>query len=75
VATASPGTREIVSVETDGLLVDRHEPAALAAALERVLSDAALRERLAHGARESAQRFALPTIGAAYDRVLGAIVK
>ena len=75
VATASSGTREIVSVETDGLLVDRHEPAALAAALERVLSDAALRERLSQGAKESAQRFALPTIGAAYDRVLGAIVK
>ena len=40
VATGSPGTREIVSVGTDGLLVDRHEPAALAAALAAVLSDA-----------------------------------
>ena len=75
VATASPGTREIVSVGTDGLLVDRHEAQALAAALERVLSDAPFRERLSHGARASAQRFALPTIAAAYDRVLGAMVQ
>jgi glycosyltransferase involved in cell wall biosynthesis len=75
VATASPGTREIVSVGTDGLLVDRHEAHALAAALERVLSDAPFRERLSRGARASAQRFALTTIAAAYDRVLGAIVQ
>ena len=74
VATSSPGTREIVSVGTDGLLVDRHEPHALAAALERVLSDARFRERLSHGARASAERFALPAIAAAYDRVLGAMV-
>ena len=75
VATASPGTREIVSVGTDGLLVDRHEPHALAAAITRVLSDSVLRQRLSEGARNSAQRFALPTIAAAYDRVLGAMVK
>ena len=75
VATASPGTREIVSVGIDGLLVDRHEAHALAAALERVLSDAPFRERLSHGARASAQRFALPTIAVAYNRVLGAMVE
>ena len=75
VATASPGTREIVSVGTDGLLVDRHEPQALAAAIARVLSDSVLRQRLSEGARISAQRFALPTIAAAYDRVLGAMVE
>jgi len=74
VATASPGTCEIVSVGTDGLLVDRHEPAALAAALERILTDAALRQRLSQGAGSSAQRFALPAIAAAYDRVLGAMI-
>jgi glycosyltransferase involved in cell wall biosynthesis len=75
VATSSPGTREIVAVGADGLLVDHHEPAALAAALERVLSDQALHTRLAHGARASAERFALPAIAAAYDRVLGAMVQ
>ncbi len=70
VATSSPGTREIVSVGTDGLLVEHHEPEAVAAALERVLRDAAFRQRLAAGARASAGRFALPTIAAAYDGVL-----
>ena len=74
VATASPGTREIVSVGTDGLLVDHHEPEALAAALARVLSDSPLRQRLSQGAKTSAQRFALPTIADAYDRVLGGLV-
>ena len=38
-----PGTREIVSAGEDGLLVDRHEPAAFAAALDLLLNDAALR--------------------------------
>jgi glycosyltransferase involved in cell wall biosynthesis len=70
VATSSPGTREIVGVDIDGLLVDRHEPEAMAAALERVLTDHALRQRLSAGARTSAARFALPTIAAAYDGLL-----
>ncbi|PYQ90485.1 MAG: glycosyl transferase, partial [Acidobacteria bacterium] len=39
VATTSAGTREIVTVGIDGLLVDRHQPEAVAAALERVLVD------------------------------------
>jgi glycosyltransferase involved in cell wall biosynthesis len=69
VATSSPGTREIVSVGLDGLLVDRHEPAALAAALARVLEDSQLRARMAAEARRSASRFALPLIAGVYDGV------
>jgi glycosyltransferase involved in cell wall biosynthesis len=74
VATSSPGTREIVTVDADGLLVERHEPDAMAAALERVLTDDVLRRRLAAGARISADRFALPTITAAYDGLLHRIL-
>ena len=70
VATSSPGTREIVTDHVDGLLVDRHEPTAVAAALERVLCDEPLRRRLAQGAQAAARRFALPAIAAGYDRVL-----
>jgi glycosyltransferase involved in cell wall biosynthesis len=70
VATASPGTREIVTDGSDGLLVDRHEPDAVAASLERVLTDAALRQHLATGARRGAARFALPAIATAYDGLL-----
>ena len=69
VATSSPGTREIVSVGDDGLLVERHEPAAVAAALERILADAALRQRMSDTARRHAARFAAPSIAAAYERV------
>jgi glycosyltransferase involved in cell wall biosynthesis len=74
VATSSPGTKEIVTAGTDGLLVERHEPAAVSAALERVLTDDAFRRRLADGARRSAERFALPVIADAYDRALGAVL-
>jgi glycosyltransferase involved in cell wall biosynthesis len=69
VATSSPGTREIVSVGLDGLLVDRHEPPALAAALARILEDSELRARMAAEARRSASRFALPLIAGIYDGV------
>lgn len=74
VATSSPGTREIVSAGVDGLLVERHEPAALAAALARVLSDRDLRARMSHAARGAAERFALPSIAAAYDRAFSEVL-
>src|SRR4029077_15304251 len=50
VATASPGTCDIVSDGIDGLLVQQHQPAELAAALERLLTDRALRARMAGAA-------------------------
>ena len=74
VATRSSGTSDIVRDGVDGLLVDRHEPAAVAAALERVLSDEPLRTRLASEARVGAERFALPAIAATYDRVLQGVL-
>ena len=56
VATASPGTREIVTDGVDGLLVDRHEPDAVAAALAaRARPTPALRQRLADAARAAAR--------------------
>jgi glycosyltransferase involved in cell wall biosynthesis len=74
VATTSPGTREIVSSGDDGLLVDEHDARSVAAALQRVLTDDGLRRRLAEGASRTAQRFALPTIAAAYDRAFAAVL-
>jgi glycosyltransferase involved in cell wall biosynthesis len=69
VATRSPGTTDIVRDGVDGLLVDRHEPEAVAAALARVLGDEALRQRLAAAARIGAARFALPVIAREYEAV------
>jgi len=74
VATRSSGTSDIVRDEMDGLLVDRHEPAAVAAALERVLGDGPFRHRLAAEARVGAERFALPVIASDYGRVFGSLV-
>jgi glycosyltransferase involved in cell wall biosynthesis len=70
VATSSPGTRDIVADGVNGFLVDAHEPGPLADALERVLGDAALRAQMSAAARHTAEAFALPTIAAAYGRVL-----
>jgi len=74
VATGSAGTRDIVRDGVDGLLVNEHEPAAVAAALERVLADDVLRRRLAAAAEIGAERFALPAIAAEYGRVFGSLV-
>jgi glycosyltransferase involved in cell wall biosynthesis len=57
VATRTGGTPEIVEHEVNGLLVERGDPAALAAALERVLADRELAARLGAAARESAPRW------------------
>jgi glycosyltransferase involved in cell wall biosynthesis len=70
VATSSPGTQEIVTSGDDGLLVERHEPAAFAAALARVLDDAVLRRCLAETARRHAERYRTESVALAYDRVL-----
>ena len=70
VATASPGTRAIVESGLNGLLVDDHDPEAVAAALASVLGDAAMRARLSAGARLRANDFAVDVVARAYDRLL-----
>jgi glycosyltransferase involved in cell wall biosynthesis len=67
VATASPGTREIVEHEVNGLLVGEHTPEAVASALEQLLVDPARRARLAEGARSSVAQYALPVIARTYE--------
>jgi len=70
VATSSPGSRAIVDDDVNGVLVEGHEPAAVAAALDRVLGDAAVRGRMSAAARRHAERYRAASIGAEYDRVL-----
>ena len=70
VATASPGTREVVTSGADGLLVEHHDPEAFAAALARVLDDATLRRCMAEAAGRHAERYRTESVARAYDRVL-----
>jgi glycosyltransferase involved in cell wall biosynthesis len=70
VATSSPGTRDIVSSGVDGLLVERHEPAAVADALARVLTDGDLRKRMIETARRKVERYRIEAVALTYDRVL-----
>ena len=51
VATSAGGISELIKDGEDGLLVDPQDPAALAAALERILSDSALGARLGASAQ------------------------
>ncbi|MDQ3665029.1 MAG: glycosyltransferase [Acidobacteriota bacterium] len=54
-----------------GLVVDREDPAELASAIERVISDASLRERLSERAWERARAdFSVAAAQAAIDRLL-----
>lgn len=52
VATAVGGVLDIVAPEENGLLVPASDPASLAATLERLATDAPLRQRLGRGARQ-----------------------
>lgn len=57
VATRAGGNPELIEDGVNGLLVPVADTAALAEALERLSTDAALRDRLANAARASAARF------------------
>ena len=69
IATPVGGVPEIVTHQVDGLLVPPGDVDALAAAIARLMSEPALRERLGRAARETAaQRFSLDS---AVERLLG----
>jgi glycosyltransferase involved in cell wall biosynthesis len=76
VASAIPGTDELIEDGRSGLLVPPGDAGALGAALQRLLGDPALRESLAAAARERVERdFSRETMArrveAAYAGVLG----
>lgn len=56
IATSGGGVNEIVTEGEDGLLVSPDDPAALAAAISRLLADPDLAARLAAAGRISAAR-------------------
>jgi len=67
VVTSSPGPLEIVRDNVDGVIVAEHTPAAVAQALEAVLTDDRRRASMAAAARDASYRFALPAIAGQYD--------
>jgi glycosyltransferase involved in cell wall biosynthesis len=75
VATASHGTRDIVTHEQSGLLLESHDAASVAAALERVLTDAGFRRRLSDTARQRAREFALPAVVDRFDAFLDRVMQ
>lgn len=75
VASDLPGIDEVIESEVSGLLVPQRDPVALADALERVLSDAELRTKLAEGIAQSVRRFDIATIGEGYNAVVRGIAK
>lgn len=63
VATRCPtGPEEIITDGVDGLLVPVEDPDALAAAIDRLLADPALRARLGEAAARRARDFDLPVV-------------
>ena len=70
VATAVAGIPEAVEDGRTGLLVPPEDPAALSAALLRLLRDPRLRGEMGGaGRRRLAERFAIPGVTAAYLRL------
>ncbi len=74
VATRVGGLAEVVEEGRNGLLVPPGEPAALAAALQR-LAEPTVRARLAEGARASAERWSWPSYAAALEAVASGALK
>ncbi len=71
IGTDVPGIRDVIRDGENGLLVRPRDPRALADAIERVLSDASLREKLSAGGRASVQeRFAWPSVYERYRSLL-----
>lgn len=73
VATRVGGIPDLLTHEETALLVPAHDPAALAAALDRLLGDAALRQRLAaNAARVVAREYTEPQVA---ERLLASLAR
>jgi len=72
IAVNNAGPAEIITDGVNGLLVERSEPALLAAAMQRLVGDIALRDRLSTAGREHAADFSWAMIAKQYLEVYAA---
>lgn len=68
------GPREIIREGVDGMLVPTEDPAAMAAALERLMSDEELRRHMGQRAREVTERFGIGKIMQMWDELLEQVI-
>jgi glycosyltransferase involved in cell wall biosynthesis len=71
VSDGAPGLLELVEDGVTGLVVPVNDAPALAAALQRLATDAALRERLGQAAKARVSEFDLPRALAEWESVVG----
>jgi phosphatidylinositol alpha-mannosyltransferase len=74
VATDIPGYREVVRDGVEGILVPPGDPEAVAEALDRILGDAALAEKLGSAGPERARRYSWDTVAAEVESVYREVV-
>lgn len=75
VMTVRGGASEFIQDGLDGILVDPEDTAALTAALQRVLGDAALRESLTARGAQRVSAFSWPGVARLYELMLGAVAR
>jgi glycosyltransferase involved in cell wall biosynthesis len=66
VVTDAPGIRGVVAHDREALMVPVVSPAALAGAMQRIIDDVPLRERLSAAARAGAVPYGWPTVVESY---------
>ena len=69
------GPRDIIRHEVDGLLVPPGDVVGLTAALDRLMSDAALRQRFAERAVEARERFSMGRIAGMWEELFARVIK
>jgi glycosyltransferase involved in cell wall biosynthesis len=74
IGTRPGGHEDSIQHEVSGLLVPRGDVVSLAAAMQRLLDDPALRERLGRGAAERATAFAVDTVIGRFESLYHQVV-